>query len=307
MKKNVQKVLTSQAFSYAFPLAVLSVLALVFLFFRLPNGSLIMVVALASSVALFGFGPSSAPLAITLGYALYAHSIMEGGIANHWVSLLLTCFGSLLLYFLIGDLHLRHQKVTKSLQSANETLRQDNSALLEVSHTDELTRAKNRLALRTDYEGYIGKSLCVAMVDIDNFKSINDEFGHPTGDHILRKVTRAIKGAFGDSWCYRYGGDEFLIIFPCEDESRFEEGLRAIENIVTAPATVYHYDHVSMSIGYVYGHCVEEDDLRLMIAASDMNLYLSKDSGKARHYGEAYDKAKTLSSLRKQSKSVSIA
>ncbi len=90
-------------------------------------------------------------------------------------------------------------------------------ALLEASHamaySDELTGLPSRRALN-DLLAALSPRYAVAMVDIDHFKRFNDTYGHQAGDQLLRKVATTIMDVSGGGRSFRYGGEEFAIVFP---------------------------------------------------------------------------------------------
>lgn len=85
--------------------------------------------------------------------------------------------------------------------------------ITQVYKLDALTKIMNRHNLMYDLEELINKEYLITMIDIDNFKSINDKYGHEKGDEALKQVVRVIKKKIDKkSKVYRYGGDEFTII-----------------------------------------------------------------------------------------------
>jgi diguanylate cyclase (GGDEF)-like protein len=90
-------------------------------------------------------------------------------------------------------------------------------ALLETSHalaySDELTGLPSRRALN-DLLAELSPRYTVAMVDIDHFKRFNDTYGHQAGDQLLRKVAATLMNVSGGGRSFRYGGEEFAIVFP---------------------------------------------------------------------------------------------
>lgn len=90
-------------------------------------------------------------------------------------------------------------------------------ALVETSHAlayrDELTGLPGRRALERAL-GSLGSRYAVAMVDIDHFKRFNDTWGHQAGDQLLRKVAATLMGVTGGGRAFRYGGEEFAVLFP---------------------------------------------------------------------------------------------
>lgn len=81
--------------------------------------------------------------------------------------------------------------------------------------------------------GEEGKSLVVLVTDLDNFKLVNDRFGHPFGDEVLQEVARLLRDAVRDEGLvFRYGGDEFVVLLPKIDDGA-EEMARLIKDAVT--------------------------------------------------------------------------
>ena len=109
------------------------------------------------------------------------------------------------------------------------------------AHHDALTGLPNRLQLSEDLCSDLaslalaGRTAVVAMADIDHFKEINDEFGHNVGDVSLQRVAQVLRSTVRSSdRVYRYGGEEFLIVFldcdPAEGRVQAERVRLAIEN-----------------------------------------------------------------------------
>lgn len=89
-------------------------------------------------------------------------------------------------------------------------------AVLETSYTmayhDELTQLPSRRALNQALLK-VGDAYTVAMVDVDHFKQFNDTYGHETGDQVLRMIASRLEGVTGGGKAFRYGGEEFAVIF----------------------------------------------------------------------------------------------
>jgi diguanylate cyclase (GGDEF)-like protein len=110
-----------------------------------------------------------------------------------------------------------HQQLARQ-QTELETL---NNELTTIARRDPLTGLGNRRALEEDLAllearvSRYGHRYCMALIDVDNFKSYNDTLGHQAGDEVLKLVTTELTGQVrGGDALYRYGGDEFLCIFP---------------------------------------------------------------------------------------------
>jgi diguanylate cyclase (GGDEF)-like protein len=104
-------------------------------------------------------------------------------------------------------------------------------SLLQESHRlafrDELTGLPSRRALEERLHG-LGPVHTIAMLDVDHFKQFNDTHGHDVGDQVLRLVAARLAQAAGGGTAYRYGGEEFCIMFP---ETRLAQALPHIEKI----------------------------------------------------------------------------
>ena len=81
------------------------------------------------------------------------------------------------------------------------------------AYRDELTDLPARRELNEELRT-LGSQYAVAMVDIDRFKSINDRYGHQVGDQVLKKIASHIRKASGGGKAFRYGGEEFTLVFP---------------------------------------------------------------------------------------------
>jgi diguanylate cyclase (GGDEF)-like protein len=101
-----------------------------------------------------------------------------------------------------------------------------------IAYFDELTGLRGRRALNESFQSLDG-DYCIAIVDVDHFKSFNDTFGHDVGDQVLRKVGAQLARVGGGGHAFRCGGEEFVLLFrgkPAEHAVRFAEKVRqAIE------------------------------------------------------------------------------
>ncbi|MCG6407507.1 GGDEF domain-containing protein [Vibrio fluvialis] len=86
------------------------------------------------------------------------------------------------------------------------------SASHEMAFNDRLTQLPGRHALDLDMR-YLGRRFTVAMVDVDHFKKFNDSYGHETGDDVLKLVAARLRLVQGRAKVYRYGGEEFTVLF----------------------------------------------------------------------------------------------
>ena len=176
------------------------------------------------------------------------------------------------------------------LNRLNDHLKEDNLSLEAATTKDSLTGVRNRFALRRDYELYVDRNIHIMMVDIDDFKKVNDTYGHSVGDYLLRKVGDALLNIFGFEYSYRYGGDEFLVIIPDMKDEDFRAAMDDLKNRLEESKLEDQRMPVHFSAGYVYGRTTLQDDLRLMLRQADELLYKTKGSGKHGFTGRAYDR-----------------
>jgi diguanylate cyclase (GGDEF)-like protein len=180
-------------------------------------------------------------------------------------------------------------------------------ALLEafyaMSYLDELTDLPSRRSFN-DAKLRLGNTYTVAMVDVDHFKHFNDTYGHDAGDQVLRMVAARIAEVSGGGKGYRYGGEEFAVLFPgkCADETfpHLERLRRSIEGLPfrlrsherrkgtrktkksrlsVRGRAAKRQTNVTVSIGVadVAGNRRKPDDL---VKAADKALYQAKSYGR---------------------------
>jgi diguanylate cyclase (GGDEF)-like protein len=177
------------------------------------------------------------------------------------------------------------------LQQEVEERKRAQAALERLATTDTLTGLANRryfieLAERVFYQAQrYNRPLSVVMIDVDNFKHINDTFGHAAGDEVLRAVARRMQEVLRRSDILgRYGGDEFVMLLPetgQEGARRMTERLRAA--VATMAGALPELDApVSLSIGLVSATRMASLTLDALLQYADKALYASKQAGRDR-------------------------
>lgn len=180
-------------------------------------------------------------------------------------------------FIIVTGYVIRYLQKKRSLRQ-NEKIIEKNADLSFDSTHDTLTGMKNRMALRKDFPGYIGKHLYVVMTDVDKFKQYNDWFGHEVGDRVLAGVGKQTLDLFGYDNVYRYGGDEFLFIL----ESQFYENVRELLLVWEQDTSRLQIegltsDHkIHCSYGSVHGIPKTNEMLRNMILEADSRMYKMK-------------------------------
>ena len=165
-------------------------------------------------------------------------------------------------------------------------LRESMKEVSKLATTDALTGTLNRRGFAFEATVLLAhcrrrhKSICLLMLDIDNFKSVNDRYGHAVGDRVLKYVADALHDFVRDEdLISRFGGDEFLVFFPETELAQAEavaERVRAqIEKAVIDPDSNCQ---VTVSIGCT--QISEGEDLARAITRGDGALYTAKNKGR---------------------------
>lgn len=149
--------------------------------------------------------------------------------------------------------------------------------MVSASLIDKLSKTKLRAALEEDANHLINKPLVVMMLDIDDFKLINDIYGHQAGDEIIAKMGEALIEAFGLDSVYRYGGDEFLIIKK-GDLTSFEKSLKKLQ--AEFDSNISFETRITFSAGYEEALISSYSSLERAIRDADLLLYEAKKHGK---------------------------
>ncbi len=169
------------------------------------------------------------------------------------------------------------------MQNFTRKLEKQNAKLEELAHVDPLTGLFNRRYAYTYMSGIVNqnKAFYIMMCDIDDFKKLNDSYGHDFGDTVLKSVSAIIReNISGRGHAFRWGGEEILILCASPDS---ETAYNLAENIRKRLDEHTFYSrknpvHSSLTIGvfrYTPG-----DDIEKTISKADKNLYIGKEKGK---------------------------
>ena len=151
---------------------------------------------------------------------------------------------------------------------------------------DQLTELPGRRALIEDM-AKLGRAYTLAMIDIDHFKKFNDTYGHDTGDDVLKMVASKIGAVAGGGKAYRYGGEEFTILFPSKTVAESYVYVDAVREMVATSAFVVRNKKgnktifVNISGGVVEKTAKDKDPMAVMKRA-DNALYKAKKAGRNR-------------------------
>ena len=258
-------------------------LILVVIQFNVPNPNMILIAGLVVCSALFGYTGGIIAGVIMFIYTVYFFSTDNSFFSftdQNMKKVFVSLIGIIVDMVFVCELKRASTAAFREIKSLTATLQEDNRLLQQISLTDALTGCRNRLSLRHDFPDYIERELFTMMLDVDDFKSINDQYGHDKGDIALEQTGKLLINTFGANHCYRYGGDEFLVICPGIELDEFH---RKAESLMgNRPVIDVGNDtiQVSYSIGYSQGKPNDESTLRNMLILADNRLYQAKRRGK---------------------------
>ena len=176
------------------------------------------------------------------------------------------------------------------IEAKHSKLEELSAKLAELSIQDPLTGLLNRRQMSQHLQDEVdrhhedGTPAAAMLIDLDDFKAVNDRYGHLAGDELLRRTARAIAATVrkGDL-TFRYGGDEFFVLLP---DTKLEDGQRLALRMVDrfqrfGSATAGFEDAPRISIGVAgldHGTTTADD----VLSAADRALYEAKQAGKGR-------------------------
>lgn len=178
-------------------------------------------------------------------------------------------------------------KLMKAM-SSHVAVALENAFLYYMAITDELTQLysqrhfRNSIGKEFDEFEQFGNKISLLMVDLDNFKKVNDSFGHVAGDYVLREVAGCVRRSVRDNdLAFRYGGEEFAVILPSTD---IQGGTHVAERIRNAVRDeVLNIDGASLRVTVSIGVATCPDNaltIKDLILAADSALYKAKHTGK---------------------------
>ena len=183
---------------------------------------------------------------------------------------------------------LRIRNSEKSLQEALVNLKEKNQQLEILADTDGLTKLYNHRYLVNSLSHNINIAkrystpLSIIMFDIDNFKQINDIYGHIAGDNILKAIADIFRNGLRNiDVVGRYGGEEFLIILP---NTKLKGSIKIAETLRKQIGNMPQTGQINMPVTISGGTCSYKDEYNLpnFISTADKLLYKAKEKGRNR-------------------------
>lgn len=189
-------------------------------------------------------------------------------------------------------MHANRQLQTR-LESAEQKLEVQTDQIsnyLTEARTDGLTGLLNRKAFDKALDGLFadweskGQTFSMGMIDIDHFKQINDTYGHPAGDAVLRKVAALLQSELGEEVCVaRYGGEEFAILSMRTGE-QLAAALDRVRHRISQLQVTHDAHVISVSLSAGAAQIAGDDTIGKLVRCADEALYAAKLGGRNRVY-----------------------
>jgi diguanylate cyclase len=188
-----------------------------------------------------------------------------------------------------------HEELLDTKKKADEAearikaLEQELMQVSELVREDQLTGALNRRGLDETMERELKRAdrnrtpLCVALLDIDNFKRLNDTLGHHAGDQALVHLTKVIKETLRPADTVgRYGGEEFVIILPDTDLAAGIEALQRLQRDLTKRFFLHNNERILVTFSAGVALRGADEDQEDLLGRADKAMYQAKQTGKNR-------------------------
>ena len=180
----------------------------------------------------------------------------------------------------------------REVEATQAKIRQLESDLVHVGEKvreDQLTGALNRRGLDDGFEREAARAdrhgfpLCVALLDVDNFKQLNDKYGHQAGDDALVYLTQSIKDTVRpDDVVVRYGGEEFLILLPDTGQDEAIAVIVRLQRALTRELFLHNNERMLITFSAGVAQRVAAESKEALIGRADKALYRAKEAGKNR-------------------------
>jgi diguanylate cyclase (GGDEF)-like protein len=218
---------------------------------------------------------------------LLVYALMNGRAFDPWELFALMAAGAMTTLGVAGWMIGRRDD---ALERRNEELRELSERLQGLSATDALTGIANRrtfderLAVEVARANRYGTPLSLVMIDLDNFKELNDRFGHPSGDEVLRRLAALVdrEKRLGDVVA-RYGGEEFAAILPHTEPRSAVIWAERVRQMVANTQVRSDAGALAVTASFgVAGAVGEREEPAKLIEEADRALYEAKRQGRNR-------------------------
>lgn len=192
-----------------------------------------------------------------------------------------------------GEMHQLIDRIA-SLENESRELRLHLARQQETALKDSLTELPNREAynqrllllletwrLSADNADEDGRTLCLAVADVDYFKNINDSYGHLAGDKVLKIIARELVSRLRETdFIARYGGEEFVVIMPDTRPADAEHALNKLRLAIAAIPFHFKERQIQITLSFGVVAALPDDSVETLFERADRALYLAKAGGR---------------------------
>ena len=182
-----------------------------------------------------------------------------------------------------------HKKQADEAETRIQELEQELEQVSELVREDQLTGALNRRGLDETIDRELNRAdrsktaVSVALLDIDNFKQLNDSLGHQVGDRALKHLIKVIKETLRPADTVgRYGGEEFLIVLPDTDLKAGIEAIQRLQRDLTKKFFLHNNERVLVTFSAGVALRSPDEDADDLVGRADKAMYQAKQAGKNR-------------------------
>ena len=243
------------------------------------------------------FGMFKLNVRALLGMAALAWCVLAGGVGLHWVLSagpvdltleLAHLFAGLVMFTAVGLLAGRLSRIRARLTAQREQLNQALVQIDALAHRDALTGLHNRRMGQELLQQQLLRQrrrprlpFCVAMLDMDHFKRVNDHHGHAVGDAVLSAFAQTGSATLRQVDTFvRWGGEEFLLLLPDSDLQAAQLALGRLRAAVAAAPVPLGESHLSYTFSVGLTAWREGDDQHALLQRADEALYAAKAAGR---------------------------
>lgn len=194
-----------------------------------------------------------------------------------------------LIFPLIGSLATRVTTMSEKMRANGRALKEALAKVQDLATRDDLTRTYNRrhmtelMLLEQKQHQRSGAPLCIALMDIDLFKAVNDRHGHQAGDEVLKRFAQAARESLRESdLLARWGGEEFMVLFADTDTA---DALRALQRL-QAHLSALSFDDIAagLTVSFSGGvaRLLPDEVLDTAVERADQAMYRAKTQGRCR-------------------------
>lgn len=181
---------------------------------------------------------------------------------------------SLILVIIVFIVYIiKHEKLEKEINTLKKQIKN------YLIFRDSLSKLYNRYFIDNKLQFPLEKC-SIILIDIDNFKNINDTYGHHMGDLVIKGFCDSIRLILQkNDYGIRWGGEEFLLIFSNKEKEFVLKKLELLQKLIYDLSIINNY-HLTASFGGIYEDFISKNTLYSTISKADNNLYLAKTQGK---------------------------